>query len=117
MQQLADGFARERERLEGQWSRGEMCRPRISALRCSAIGRSPPAAFRLIRGLRVRRSGQAPHHAPSYDGGDAAAATSIAALADSSSSGMSAAACCRLDSRRHGSASAEMPALMRYDAA
>jgi hypothetical protein len=23
MQQLADGFARERERLEGQWSRGE----------------------------------------------------------------------------------------------
>jgi hypothetical protein len=23
MQRLADGFARERERLEGQWSRGE----------------------------------------------------------------------------------------------
>ena len=23
MQQLADGFARERENLEGQWSRGE----------------------------------------------------------------------------------------------
>ena len=49
MKRLAEIFADERAKLEGQWDRGEAYRPRISGLRYAAIGYFSAAFFRYRR--------------------------------------------------------------------